>query len=143
MANAVKLRETVAVIRQNLHRWRQWDYASGRVNPDAKDWTECGTSFCLAGWRCAMDGLRPMTNGIIDPQTWNEYPDEVDDATFGFYDPADPDKDLIAPYYHAMDSFELNDEQAMYLFLYMTHDIDAFEARVEEVIAGHLSEVSV
>jgi hypothetical protein len=143
MANAVKLRETVAVIRQNLHRWRQEGYASGKVNPDAKDWTECGTSFCLAGWRCVMDGLRPLTIGIIDPLCVDEYPEDADDAGFGFYDPADPTKDCIAPYFHAMCSFELNDEQASYLFLCMTHDIDAFEARVERVIAGYLSEVVV
>jgi hypothetical protein len=143
MANAVKLRETVAVIRQNQHRWLQASYASGKVNPDAKDWTECSTSFCLAGWRCVMDGLQPLTIGIIDPLCVDEDPADADDATFGFYDPADPTKDLIAPYYHAMNSFELTEEQANYLFLYMTLDIDAFEARVEEVIAGHLSEVSV
>lgn len=86
-----------------------------------------------------MDGLRPMTIGIIDPTCLDEDPDIADDAELGFYDPADPDK-FILPYRHAADSFELTDRQASYLFLYMTRDIDAFEARVEKVIAGYGSE---
>lgn len=136
MANAVKLRETVAVIRKNQHRWDQDDWAQGEVNPTAKDWQECGTSFCFFGWRCVLDGLRPIH--VVD---YDEDDNEVVVATGGFYDPRvdDDADDYISASTHGRKSFELTEHEAWVLSRFFTTDIDAFEARVEAVIAGTLN----
>ena len=135
MANAVKLRETIAVIRENQNRWGQTSYADGVVNPNATTWQECDTSFCLGGWRCVLDGLRPRYYAM-------DFDDEDDPESFyafdGFYDPADPQRKYITPYDHAMVSFGLTERQADFLFLCMTRDLAVLEDRVERVIAGEI-----
>lgn len=60
MPNAEKIRETLAVARANQHRLKMRKWADGKVNPNAASWRECGVSFCLAGWRAVLDGLRPL-----------------------------------------------------------------------------------
>jgi hypothetical protein len=137
MANAEKLRETVAVIRQNLTRWDQDDYAKGTVNPAAEDWTECGTTYCLFGWRCVLDGLRP----IHDVET-DDYGVEHIVAIGGFYDPTRPlaYDNYISPQQYGRKVFDLTYHEARMLSMYFTDDIDAFEARVESVIVGDVIE---
>lgn len=62
MANAVKARETIQVIRENPLRLNMSAWALGEVKPNASHWSECGTTFCYFGWRCVLDGLRPAYN---------------------------------------------------------------------------------
>lgn len=48
MPDAQKIRETLAVARENIARLDMSSFARGKVNPDAADWRECGVAFCIA-----------------------------------------------------------------------------------------------
>lgn len=60
--NAQALLDIIPVLRelddQGRFDMRLW--AEGAVNPNAADYTECGTQFCLAGAKAAVDGWRPQ-----------------------------------------------------------------------------------
>lgn len=122
MANITKARETLAVIRANPHRLNMGVWVSGDVNPNATNWSECGTTLCFAGWQALLDGLRPEC-----------YPGSVK-PTGDFFD---KNGEVICPEDHAMVSLELTDEQADAIF-YRTQiaDIDDLEWVVETVMLG-------
>ena len=60
--NAQALTDIIPVLReldaQDRFDMRAW--ANGVVNPNAADYTECGTQFCLAGAKAVLDGWRPQ-----------------------------------------------------------------------------------
>lgn len=122
MANALKLREAVQVIRENQHRWNQVCFVAGRVNAQTTDWRECGTTMCLAGWGSVLNG-------------WLPHVDKTGGADGLFYLPEAPrylrEADLIAS-----DVFELTSEEAYYLFYLMTIHVDVLSEAVERVIRG-------
>lgn len=133
MPNATKLRETVDVIDQNRHRWNQSRWATGAVNPNATTWQECGTAFCIAGWRCVLDGLRPA---VAEMPNWADSPV----AASGSFYRLDNPHGRIWPSRHARQEFELNCHEADALFYFETTDIEALRQRVEEIIAGEWSQ---
>jgi hypothetical protein len=123
MANAEVIRETLAVARENRHRFNMRTWISGQGNPDATSWQECGTTACLGGWRCLLDGLRPKL-----------YPDGY--VTTEFIDPSTGK--TVHPEDWAMQRMELHRGEAEAL-LQATHlgdDIDAVERLAELVISG-------
>ena len=124
MANVEKIRETIAVIKQNLPRWKQDRWAQGIVNPDAATWQECGTAFCAAGWRCVLDGLRPVPNADSH-------------ATSMFVNPATGA--TVHPLVWATHSLELTVDQAAALFAASSHitDVADLEWIAEAIIDGH------
>lgn len=123
MANIMKARETLAVIRANPHRLGMRTWVSGDVNPNATHWSECGTTLCFAGWQALLDGLRPECYlGSVEP-------------TGKFLD---TDGKLIDAGEHAMTSLELTESQTDAIF-YRTQitNIDDLEWVVETVMSGH------
>lgn len=123
MANEVLLRETVSEIRANRKAWDQIDYCVGEYR-DASVIADCGTTQCVAGFRCLMDGLKPTRN------IWDD-PNSVDG---GFVDPTTGT--LVSGHLWAIARFGLTGCEATALFAFMTDDVAELEERVEEIIAG-------
>lgn len=121
MANMVKARETIQVIRENPSRLDMRMWVFGAVNPNAAHWSECGTAFCFFGWRCVLDGLRPSS----DPT----------DRMFGRF--IRPDGETVKALDHGMASLELTKGEAEAIaFREGIADIAALEWVVEAVISG-------
>jgi hypothetical protein len=75
MANAEALYETLDVLLANREAWNQDHFISGyRDYQQAKSIGDCGTTQCVAGFRCLMDGLLPLRNRsrFVDPSTGQE-----------------------------------------------------------------------
>lgn len=123
MPNAEKIRETLAVARANLPRLYMNSWASGRVNPNAASWQECGVTFCLAGWRAVLDGLRPQAD-------YRGY------ATGRFVDTSGT---VWAADQWAALSMDLTELQSYDLFVQTesVNDIDVLDWAAEQIIAGH------
>lgn len=123
MPNEAKIRETLAVARENQHRLDMNHWAHGQVNPNAASWQECGVTFCLAGWRAALDGLRPQ----IGP---------YGRATGDFID---SDGFIWREGDWAVRSMELDSRQAYDLFVATAGvtNIDVLDWIAEQIIAGH------
>lgn len=129
MPNPVELRATVAVIRENLPRWNQAIYIAGKVNP-LVDYHDCGTTACAAGWTCLRKGYRPTFYQAPGPLSGY--------ATGTFCHPDTPDLEEL-PEVIAAGILELDSAEQEAVFCCFTDDIEAFAARVEEVIAGEWS----
>jgi hypothetical protein len=130
MPNPTELRATVAVIRENIERWNQSSWVHGLVNPLAIDYRDCGTTGCAAAWTCLRKGYRPTFH--------QENIDSSAIADGMFYHPDRPEI-REAPDEIAARILELDTDEQDAVFQYFTDDIDAFAARVEEVIAGEWS----
>jgi hypothetical protein len=124
MPNAEVIRETLAVARENCHRFDMGTWISGYADPCTTSWQECGTTACLAGWRCLLDGLRSklysdgsVTSEFIDPSTGNTVHAE------GW----------------AIQRMELNasEAEALLMATHLGSDIDAMERLAEMIIAGN------
>lgn len=118
MANAETLYETLDVVLANLHMWNQSHYFGShperyRISTHIGD---CGTTACIAGFRCLMDGLVPQRHMpvVIDPSTGNE--------------------ELASDY--ARERFGLTEAEAYHLFHYYTRDPAKLKQRVDEIVAG-------
>lgn len=123
MPNATKIRETLAVARANLPRLKMATWADGHVDPNARSWEDCGATFCLAGWRCALDGLRPQVG-------------KDGNATGQFIT---SDGRVQNPDTWAMESMGLTYRQGFALFNLTAdiRDIDALDWVAEQIIAGY------
>lgn len=122
MANAVKMRETLSAMRNNLACWSQRHFSDGIVFELPDSWPVCGTTFCIAGWRCLLDGLRPSVsdNGKVRGVFFDELGNTYD--AYGW----------------AKRSMDLTADEADVLFLATAGVID-FESLVwvaERIIAG-------
>lgn len=118
MANTEKLWESFDDILAHREQWNQKYYILGNYNPDAKSIGECGTTQCIAGFRCLRDGLRPLVDkyGIVG-------------AVF-----VTPDGREALAWHHAQEQFELTDNEAYRLFEFLTDDLADFKHRIEEII---------
>lgn len=124
MANAKKLWESFDDILANEEQWNQRRYITGTYRR-ATAIGECGTTQCLAGFRCLRDGLLPIRD------RWSD--DEVNSTCF-----VDPSDGTVwdAPDY-AERAFELNGFDEMFnLFCYMTTDTAELKERIQEIIDG-------
>lgn len=119
MANAEKLWESFDDILAHRELWNQEYYIAGRVNRNAAHWAECGTTQCIAGFRCLRDGVRlevdsrGRAEGFIDEH--------------GRY---------LSPSDHAALEFELNGCERMVLFENMTTDLGELKECIQEIIDG-------
>jgi hypothetical protein len=120
MANAEKLWESFDDILAHQEIWRQMYFVDGKYDP-RKHWTECGTTYCLAGFRCARDGLRPVTTSY----------GETEGVRFEMPDGHRIDADI-----YAAQVFELTPDEEYVLFMCMTRDTAEFKERIQEVIDG-------
>lgn len=66
MANSLKLWEVFNVIRNNEDRWRQSTWSDGLTNPAATNYTECNTTFCVAGWGARLNGWKPVVQRLFN-----------------------------------------------------------------------------
>lgn len=117
MANAEALYETLDTVLANLHMWDQDNYVEWKKYRKARTLGECGTTACIAGFRCLMDGLLPVRfNSLhfVDPSTGC-----VVDASG-----------------YAERRFGLTPAEAYNLFYYYTDDPAKLKQRVDEIIAG-------
>lgn len=114
MANAEKLWESFDDILAHREQWNQRHYIAGDYNPDAKSIGECGTTQCIAGFRCLRDGLRPLYGTVF----------------------VTPDGRGVPAWQHAKEEFELTIGEAYLLFEFLTDDLADFKHRIEEIIAG-------
>jgi hypothetical protein len=144
MANKRVLLEAKRVIQENVERWDQDVWASGEVNPNAIDYTECNTSFCLAGWINRLNGWLPeYEDGEIPAQradgsyvlgedehvTWKT----AKMATGKFYRADDPE-DVWPAQDVATQLADLTPWQSSVLFLSFTDDVDEMSRLIDEVI---------
>ena len=127
MANADKLWESFDDILAHQEIWRQASFVDGKYVP-GKSWTECGTTYCLAGFRCARDGLRPVLT------SWGEVQGAYFETAGGR---------RIAAETHAAEVFGLTVDEEDALFMFMTNDTAEFKERIQEVIDGKWRYVSV
>lgn len=126
MANAEALYETLDVILANLASWNQLHYIHGDYRIAAPI-GECGTTQCIAGFKCLIDGLQPIRDGRDDETSLAAFVDRfVDPATGIEYHPET----------YACGRFELNDREADALFHYYTDDYAKLKQRVHEIVAG-------
>lgn len=146
MPNTAALREIIPVLRQ-LHqaeRFYMAKWVSGTVNPNAADWTECGTQFCMAGAKAAFDGWVPQYEfGMVWDDKLNGY--ERQTIATGMMvrpehqaDSHDPDDDEAHdPGDLAREAFDLDPEQVQFLFM-ATHisRVDDMVRRIEWLIDG-------
>lgn len=148
MVNARALREIVPVLRE-LHqadRFYMAKWVSGTVNPNAADWTGCGTQFCLAGAKAAFDGWVPQYEfGMVWDDKLNGY-ERQPIATGMMVRPEhqahshDTDDDeACGPDELAREAFDLDDEEAQFLFM-ATHisRVDDMVRRIEWLIEGNV-----
>lgn len=118
-------------------------WASGLVNPAAADWTDCGTQFCMAGAKAAVDGWRPQY-AVRDVWHHGLRRSVRRPVATGFFVPPehrheDPGEDVRwaqSAERIARDAFGLNDAQTVFLF-YATHitRVADLAARIEHVAA--------
>jgi hypothetical protein len=120
MANAELLWKTFDEILAHQELWDQYHYIDGKYTPSER-WYECGTTQCLAGTRCLMDGLRPEKHS----DGWVE----------GTYFEMGENRARSAAH-HAAERFELTIFEKEALFHFYTTDIAAFKERIQEVIDG-------
>ncbi len=116
MADAQALYETLDVILANLPNWDQdhYSYSPGLYRPNIN---ECGTTQCIAGFRCLMDGLVPLRGGFgcyVDPVTGIE----------------------VYAWAYAAARFRINGFEEYMLFNYRTNDPAALKERIDEIVAG-------
>ena len=121
MANAERIWETFDEILAHQELWDQNFYCTGNYNPKAQDWHECGTTACIGGFRCLMDGLRPYANE-------NGYRDS--------YTYVDPDGKLHGAEEYATSRLELTPGEVRGLLYCYSHDTAEFKERIQEVIDG-------
>jgi hypothetical protein len=118
MANAEALYETLDVILANREAWDQDFYLlDAEKFHRTSNIGECGTTQCVAGFRCLMDGLLPVLESSIyyvDPSTGRE----------------------VAAFEHAQRRFDLTCAERHAIFNYYTDDLADLKARVDEVVAG-------
>lgn len=127
MANATEIHATLAVARENQHRLNMGTYADGVVDLNAATWQECGVTFCLAGFQCVRDGLRPQAD-------WHGR------ATGRFVDERG---NVYAARDWAARRMRLTGDEAHVLFVWTAYitDIDALDWVAERIIAGDESEL--
>lgn len=119
MANAEKLWESFDDILAHRELWDQGHYIAGRVNRNAAHWAECGTTQCIAGFRCLRDGVRleidscGTVEGFIDE--YGEY---------------------LCPADHAARVFGLEYCERVVLFGNMTTDLGELKECIQEIIDG-------
>lgn len=146
MPNAQALREIIPVIREldQADRFYMSEWARGHVNPNAADWTQCGTQFCLAGAKAAYDGWKPQyeIKTIRDRKThqWvqrafatGRFVQAEDQATVhDRYDERAADPEDIA-----REAFHLSHHEVQFLF-YATHisRVEDMVRRIEWLING-------
>lgn len=124
--NAQALIDIIPVLREldDQGRFDMGMWAEGVVNPNADSYTECGTQFCLAGAKAAVDGWRPQYRL---ERRWDHLTDTdvltgKAIATGKFVRPenrhiTDEDSPLAQSARDiAMKAFGLDDDQAMFLF---------------------------
>lgn len=122
MANATLLRETMSEIRANAGAWSQRHFISGDYRP-ARRIEDCGTTQCIASFRCLMDGLMPTRRSYCDTE---------------FVNPADGS--VVCADRYAGARFGLTCAEEGALFWYFTDNLDKLEKRVEEIISGKWKE---
>lgn len=146
MPNAEALREIIPVLRalEQADRFKMSEWASGSVNPNAADWTQCGTQFCLAGAKAAFDGWRPQYEMVEAYNRKTDTYEMVPRATGRFvrpehqatshsrHDTGTHEADRIARV-----AFGLDMEEAQFLFM-ATHisRVDDLVRRIEWLING-------
>lgn len=122
--NAQELVEFIPVLReldaQERFEMRMW--ANGLVNPNAADYTECGTQFCAAGAKAAVDGWRPQYEPFRRWDAKKQKHVDVAVATGKFVRPEHRDiTDFESPLARdaqaiASEAFNLDERQATFLF---------------------------
>lgn len=145
--NRKALRDIIPVLRrldaEGCFNMRKW--AIGPVNPNAADYTECGTQFCLAGAKAVADGWRPqyeMHDIYADSGTGSAR--NVPVATGKFVRPENRhDSYYLSPNARfakdiAKEAFGLDDDHMHFLF-YGDHitRVEDLVGRIEWVIGGN------
>jgi hypothetical protein len=119
MPNETKLWESFNDVLAHLPQWNQWSYIRGKYVPSA-NFAECGTTQCIAGFRCLRDGLIPKV-------------DVFGEVTGRFVDQAGR---IVHARDHGAREFELNIYEEVALLRYFTADPVDFKRRIEEIIDG-------
>lgn len=146
MPNAEALREIIPVLREleQADRFHMAEWARGDVNPNAADWTQCGTQFCLAGAKAAYDGWKPQyrIETVYDSSKGEHVDRAVATGSFVRAEDQATVHDRWSslardPENIATRAFELTAHQAHFLF-YATHisRVDDMVRRMEWLIAG-------
>lgn len=126
MANAEKLWESFDDILAHRELWDQDHYIdAGSIDPNARNWTECGTTQCIAGFRCLRDGLRPVIRQHYSDVRESRYIAIVNSQG-----------ESVDPRWHAARQFELDCEEQRALFNYYTDDTAELKERIQEIIDG-------
>lgn len=120
MANAELLWETFDEILAHRELWNQNFYVSGNYNPSTKDWHECGTTQCLGGFRCLMDGMKPYVDE-----------DGIDGYTF-----IDTDGEYRNAEEYATARFDLKPGEIRGLLHCYSNDTAEFKERIQEIVDG-------
>lgn len=118
------IRETLAVARVNRHRFNMRMWISGRADPAATSWQECGTTACLGGWRRLLDGLRPKL-----------YPDGS--VTTEFIDPSTGKTVLAEDWAVRRMELDYSESEVLLMATHLGDDVDAVERLAEMIIAGN------
>lgn len=143
--NREALCDIIPVLRQldaeGRFNMRQW--ADGPVNPNAASFTECGTQFCLAGAKAAVDGWRPQYEKRNVYGTLG-FARSVPVATGKFVLPENRhDQDYLSQDARsakdiAKEAFGLDDDHMHFLFFgYHITRVEDLVGRIEWVIGGN------
>lgn len=110
MANEAKMTELIAYMRTHIDKWNQAEWAAQ---------TECGTTFCAAGFRAEQLGYQPVFVSLF----WDESEKMGVIARFTKNDMS------TTAYEVAKNDLELTEREAHALFLASSSmvDIDEFE----------------
>jgi hypothetical protein len=124
MANAEKLWESFDDILAHRELWDQGCWISAESIDSNAHWAECGTTQCIAGFRCLRDGLRPVIR---------RYGDMPSESCATLVDSLD---EQIDPCWHAARQFDLDCREQRALFNYYTDDTTELKERIQEIIDG-------